>query len=170
MECRSGHELFCIPKPSASYIWEGTLRLEGLGKCGLVVDADHEGNGYYIAIDYVYGLLQIRSWGFNELDTHNNFIFDNLQTSYFEPPKDRKVVFKLIRYGHYIELSIDEVVKLTLIDYRYSGPLIGLYSSSSVISLRDSKLYALSDPESEYAAQQAQALKIQESIQQQRVI
>ncbi len=170
MECRSGHELFCIPKPSASYIWEGTLRLEGLGKCGLVVDADGEGNGYYIALDYVYGLLQIRSWGFNELDTHNNFIFDNLQTSYFEPPSDRKVAFKLIRYGHYIEMSIDEVVKLTLIDYRYSGPLIGLYSSSSVISLRDSKLYAMSEPESEYAAQQTQALKIQETIQQQRVI
>ena len=170
MECRSGHELFCIPKNSASYIWEGTLRLEGMGKCGLVIDADEEGNGYYISIDYVYGLLQIRSWGFNEADTHNNFIFDNLQTNNFKPPKDRILTFKLIRYGHYIELSVDGVVKLTLIDYRYTGPLIGLYSSSSVISLRDSKLYALSDPESEYAAQQEQALKIQETAQQQMAI
>jgi len=167
MECRSGHELFCIAKPGPSYIWEGIMRLEGMGKCGLVVDADEEGNGYFISVDYVYGLLQIRSWGFNEADTHHNFIFENLQTSNFKPPRDRTVKFKLIRYGHYIELSIDDVVKLTLIDYRYSGPLIGLYSSSSVISLEDSKLYLLSDPESEYAAQEAQALKIQDTALQQ---
>lgn len=167
MECRSGHELFCIAKPSASYIWEGTLRLEGRGKCGLVIDADEEGNGYFISLDYVYGLLQIRSWGFSEADTHHNFIFDTLQTNNFEPPKDNIVRFKLIRYGHYIELSIDGVVKLTLIDYRYSGPLIGLYSSSSVISLADSNLFSLSDPESEYGAQEAQAMKIQDSALQQ---
>ncbi len=169
MECRSGHELFCIQKPSASYIWEGTMRLQGMGKCGLIVDADADGNGYFISLDYVYGLLQIRSWGFNEQDTHHNFIFDTLQTNNFKPPEDRVVRFKLIRYGHYIEMSIDEVVKLTLIDYRYSGPLIGLYSSSSVISLEDSSLYSLSDPESEYGAQQEQALKIQESALQQNI-
>lgn len=139
------------------------MRLEGMGKCGLVIDADEDGNGYYISLDYVYGLLQIRSWGFNDADTHHNFIFDTLQTNNFKPPKDRIVRFKLIRYGHYIELSIDDVVKLTLIDYRYSGPLIGLYSSSSVISLEDSKLYSLSDPESEYGAQEAQAMKIQDN-------
>ena len=163
MECRSGHELFCISKPAASYIWEGILRLEGMGKCGLVLEADEDGNGYFISIDYVYGLLQIRSWGFNETDTHHNFIFDTLQTNSIKPPKDHIVRFKLIRYGHYIELSIDEVVKLTLIDYRYNGPLIGLYSSSSVISLAESKLYAMSEPESEYGAQQEQAIKLQET-------
>lgn len=55
MECRSGHELFCIAKPGPSYIWQGTLRLEGMGKCGLVIDADENGNGYFISLDYVYG-------------------------------------------------------------------------------------------------------------------
>lgn len=163
MECRSGHELFCIAKPSQSYIWEGSLRLEGMGKCGLVIDADEDGNGYFISIDYVYGLLQIRSWGFNELDTQQNFIFETLQTNNFTPPEDHIVNFKLIRYGNYIELSIDGIVKLTLIDYRYSGSLIGLYSSSSVISLQSSSLSSLSDPENEYAAQETQAKRIQEA-------
>ena len=62
--------------------------------------------------------------------------------------------FRLIRYGRYIELSINDVVKLTLMDYTYSGNGIGLYSSSSVISLQDSILTVLPDPEEEYASQE----------------
>ena len=162
MQCRSGYEMFCFSKPSPSFIWEGTLRLEGMGKCGLLLDCDAEGNGYFISIDFVYGLIQIRSWGFNEIDNHENFIFQNLQVNQFNTNEEPIVHFKLIRYGHYIEFAIDEVVKLTLIDYRYAGALIGIYSSSSVISLSDSTLYLISEPKSEYGAQEVQVQKIQE--------
>jgi beta-fructofuranosidase len=162
MKCRSGHELFCISKPSPCFIWDGLLSLEGMGKCGLVTDCDEDGNGYFISFDFVYGLIQIRGWGFNEADNHNNFIFETLQTNNFNPPKDHIIRFRLIRFGNYIELSVDGVVKLTLMDYRYNGPFIGVYSSSSVLSLTNSKLCSLSEPEGEYAAQMAQVQKIQE--------
>ena len=39
-------------------------------------------------------------------------------------------------------------------DYTYSGNGIGLYSSSSAISLQDSILKVLPDPEEEYASQE----------------
>lgn len=161
IECRSGHESFCFSKPSPSFIWEGVLRLEGMGKCGLLLDCDEAGNGYFISLDFVYGLVQIRSWGFNAINNHQNFIFENLQVNQFRTTDDLVLHFKLIRYGHYIEFAIDEVVKLTLMDYRYEGPLIGFYSSSSIISLSQSTLYLLSDPVSEYAAQEVQAQKMQ---------
>ena len=82
------------------------------------------------------------------------------QSGFFKTNKKNSFHFKLIRYGHYIELSIDGVVKLTLMDYTYSGSGIGLYSASSVISLQDSMVKILPDPEEEYASQE-EAQKIE---------
>jgi beta-fructofuranosidase len=39
-------------------------------------------------------------------------------------------------------------------DYNYSGEYLGLYSASSVISLQDSVIKVLTDPEDEYASQE----------------
>jgi len=149
---RSGYELFCFEKPSASFIWEGLLTVDGMGKLGLVTDIDEDGNGYFISFDVVNGLVQIRAWGFNPLNNRQNFIFSNIQSGIFAI--NRSFQFRLIRYGHYIELSIDGTVKLTLMDYTYSGKGIGLYSSSSVISLQNSLLKVLPNPEGEYASQE----------------
>jgi len=151
---RSGYEIFCFKKPSDSFIWEGMLTVEGMGKLGLVSDIDDEGNGYFISLDVVNGLIQIRAWGFNPLDNRQNFIFSNIQSSTFSINGKRSFEFRLIRYGNYIEVSIDGIVKLTLMDYTYSGNNIGLYSASSVISLQNSVVKILPDPEDEYASQE----------------
>lgn len=151
---RSGYEIFCFQKPSPCFIWEGLLTIEGMGKLGLVCDMDKEGNGYYISFDVLNGLLQIRAWGFNPLNTRHNFIFNDIQSGVFNISGKKSFHFRLIRYGNYIELSINEEVKLTLIDYTYSGNGIGLYSASSVISLQHSTLKVLPDPKEEYASQE----------------
>ena len=151
---RSGYELFCFERPSGSFIWEGILNVEGLGKIGLVSDIDKEGNGYYISLNVVSGLVNIRAWGFNSLNTRHNFVFNDIQSNVFSVRKERTFRFRLIRYGNYIELSIDGVVKLTLLDYRYSGNKMGVYSASSVIALHDSFVSILPDPENEYASQE----------------
>jgi len=151
---RSGYEIFCFQKPSDGFIWEGLLTVEGKGKLGLVSDMDDDGNGYFISFDIENGLLQIRAWGFNPLDNRHNFIFNDIQSGVFKVKESRSFHFCLIRYGNYIELSIDGLVKLTLMDYTYSGKLIGLYSSSSVIALENSTVKILPDPEGEYASQE----------------
>jgi beta-fructofuranosidase len=151
---RSGYEIFCFKRPSGSFIWEGTITVDGLGKLGLVSDIDKEGNGYFISFNVVSGLVKIRAWGFNELNTRQNFIFNDIQSNFFSVPKEKSFRFRLIRYGNYIELSIDGIVKLTLMDYRYTGSRIGLYSASSIISLQDSFICLLPDPENEYASQE----------------
>jgi len=56
-------------------------------------------------------------------------------------------------------LSIDDVVKLTLIDYRYNETRIGFYTSSSIISLRKSMYKVLENPLAEYAALQNESFK-----------
>lgn len=157
---KSGYEIFCFQKPSAGFIWEGVLTVEGMGKLGLVSDIDTDGNGYFISFNVINGLVQIRVWGFNPLNTRQNFIFNDIQSGVFTTNEERSFHFRLIRYGHYIELSIDGVVKLTLMDYTYSGAGIGLYSASSVISLQHSTVKVLPDPEEEYASQE-EAQKIE---------
>lgn len=151
---RSGYEVFCMQKPSGSFIWEGILTVEGMGKLGLVCDADEEGNGYYVSFDLKAGLTKIRSWGFNPHDVKNNFIFQDIQSSVFETGKSASIHFRLIRYGNYIELSINGVVELTLMDYTFSGQGIGLYTASAVLSLQNSVLHSLPDPMGEYASQE----------------
>lgn len=151
---RSGYEIFCFPKPSSAFIWEGLLTVEGMGKLGLVTDIDAEGNGYFISFDVSNGLVEIRTWGFNPLNNKQNFIFNSIQSNTFTVNAEKSFRFKLIRYGHYIELSIDDIVKLTLMDYTYSGDFIGLYSASSIISLQQSAIDVLPDPEEEYASQE----------------
>ena len=151
---RSGYEIFCCKKPSNSFIWEGLLTVEGMGKLGLVSDIDSDGNGYFISFDVSNGVVQIRSWGFNPLDNRQNFIFNNIQSGVFSMQGKRSFNFRLIRFGNYIELSINGVVKLTLMDYTFSGGNIGVYSASSIISLQDSVVKILPDPETEYASQE----------------
>ena len=151
---KSGYELFVFSKPSSGFIWEGQLTVEGMGKLGLVCDIDPDGNGYFISFDVENGLLQIRAWGFNSADVRQNFIFNDLQIGIFRTNEERSFYFRLVHYGNYIELSIDGEVKLTLMDYTFSGEGIGLYSASSVISLQNSVLKILPDPIDEYASQE----------------
>jgi len=54
---RSGYEIFCFEKPSGSFIWEGVLIVEGIGKFGIVSDIDESGNGYFISFDILNGVL-----------------------------------------------------------------------------------------------------------------
>ncbi len=151
---RSGYEIFVFARPSASFIWEGILTVEGMGKLGIVSDVDTNGSGYYISFDVLNGVVQVDTWGHDPSNYRHNFIFDTIQTNVFGVNRDRSFQFRLIRYGHYLELSIDGVVKITLMDYRFSGGNVGLFSASSVISLQDSWTRTLPDPEDEYASQQ----------------
>ena len=157
---RSGYEIFCFEKLSPGFIWEGLLTVEGMGKFGLVCDMDREGNGYFISFNITSGQVQIRAWGFNPLNNRQNFIFHDIQSGFFTPNETKSFQFKLIRYGHYIELSIDNEVKLTLMDYTYSGNYMGLYSASSIISLQASVLKILTAPEEEYASQEEAQIEL----------
>lgn len=154
---RSGYEIFCIARPSRSFVWQGVLTVEGMGKLGLVSDIDQNGNGYFISFDVKNGLVQIKSWGFNPVNYRKNFIFNNIQSGVISVTDLKSFHFKLIRYGHYTELSINGIVKLTLIDYSYTQGGIGLYSASSVIALQESTVGILPDPEDEYASQEEAA-------------
>lgn len=136
----SGYELFSFRLDDSNYIWSGQLRVLGRGKCGLYFDGDDKGNGYYISLDVVHGYVQIRRWGDNPEDIMKDYVFQNLQTNMFAPNEKLTHTFKLIRYGHYIEFSLDGVVRLALIDGAFNGGHLGFYCESAEISLSDGRL------------------------------
>ncbi|MCH5596503.1 glycoside hydrolase family protein [Niabella ginsengisoli] len=151
---KSGYEIFVFEKPADDFIWEGVLSVEGMGKLGLVTDMDEDGSGYYYSFDVVNGHVEVRAWGFNDADNRSNFKFTVLQDNIFAINKAYNYHFKLIRFGNYIELAIDGLVKLTLIDYSYSNQLIGIYSASSVVSLNNSFIKKLPPLEDEYIVEE----------------
>lgn len=151
-QSRSGYELFVFDAPSQNFIWEGILTVEGMGKLGLISDLDDDGNGYYYSFDVVNGHIQVRAWGYNAEDHKSNFTFITLQDNVFSVNKNLWYQFQLIRYGGYIELSIDGVVKITLIDYKFNGKNMGIYSASSIISLQQSTIKILPEPQNEYGS------------------
>lgn len=58
--------------------------MEGMGKLGLVCDIDREANGYFISFDVSNGLVKIRAWSFNPLNTRQNFIFTDIQSAFLQ--------------------------------------------------------------------------------------
>ena len=147
---KSGYEVFGCKNPFQNFIWEGELILYSLGKCGLVFNADNNANGYYISFDFLNGFVQIRQWGHNSKDVTNNFIFKNLQINQFEHSENKRIKFKLISFGTYIELSINGTVRLTLVDSLFNGGNIGIYCCSATAGLKNSVLKELTEPETEY--------------------
>ena len=164
LSCKSGYEIFALEKPCADFIWEGQITCNGLGKFGIVCDMDNSANGYFISFDIAHGLAQIRAWGFNPENNKSNFIFNNLQANVFSVRSEKSLQFKLIRFGHYIELSIDTIVKLTLVDYTYSGRLLGFYTAGATMTIMNQVFKSLPAPADEYGSQEGASLSIPEGI------
>jgi beta-fructofuranosidase len=95
----------------------------------------------------------LRSWGYNPENNRQNFIYSNLQSNVCPVPASGAIRFKLICYGNYIELSVNNEVKLTLMDYIWSGPGMGLFTTASTIVLEQSIIKTLPEVEHEYASQ-----------------
>ena len=144
--CRSGYELYSVPEEEGSWIWEGQIRILSQGRCGLVFGLDDQLNGYFISLDAVRGFTQIRAWGTKPERIFQNYIYDDLQLATFPPNPEGRYAFSLIRWGSYIELSIDGIVRLTLVDARFKGRNLGVYVESAEVTLSDMVLHALEVP------------------------
>jgi beta-fructofuranosidase len=143
LKCRSGFELFTFPLETGSWIWEMEWQTLQQGDCGLVFDLDGLLNGYFVSLDTVRGTALIRAWG-NRLErVFQNYIFENLQGGDFTPIADRRYALKLIRWGGYVELSVNGVVRLSLVDARFSGRTLGIYLESAEITLASMTLRPL---------------------------
>lgn len=144
--CRSGYELYTIPEDNGAWIWEGNIQVVSQGRCGLVFGLDDQLNGYFVSLDAFRGFTNIKAWGTKPERIFQNYIYEDLQLATFPPNPEGRYAFSLIRWGSYIELSIDGIVRLTLVDARFKGRNLGIYVESAEVYLSDSVIHALEAP------------------------
>ena len=109
-------------------------------------DLDEHLNGYFIFLDTERGTAHIRAWGSRPEQVFQNYIYEALQAGEFTPIADRRYALRLIRWGSYIELSVNGVVRLSLVDARFIGRRLGIFLESAEIALSSLSLRFLEPP------------------------
>jgi len=155
LACVSGYEAFLLPGEYESFRLKTTLALEGLGKCGMVLRVNDEGDGYYLSLDLLKGVAQMRAWGRSaEADKEYAFNYRQLQAGYFVSRDDGPWGLEIVAHGTYLEVSINGSVILSLVDETYATGRIGFYCESSKIMIASQGVERLSTPKQEEASHQ----------------
>ena len=117
LSCTSGYEAFLLPGDYQDMRIHATVGLLGNGKCGLVIRVDDDGNGYYLSLDLIKGLAQLRAWGENGAQEHDRaFDYQQLQAGHFVNIDRGPWEIEVVAYGMYLEVSINGYVTLSLVD------------------------------------------------------
>jgi len=147
----SGNEVFLIQGSYMNFRLRCAVSIVELGKFGLCFRLAQDGNGYFISLDLINGIAQIRSWG-ETLDEYqrSTFHYNNMQINNFPPNGKQPFQLEIVALGGYIEFSINQRIILSLIDtlYMHSAP-VGFYMESAVITIDNLSLEELDGPEDE---------------------
>lgn len=141
----SGFEMFLLHGVYTDFRMRGLLHLDERGKCGLVFRMDPEDtSGYFVSLDLVKGLAQLRAWEYNEGElVEKVFRFQSLQAGYFVSNRKGPWNLELLCYGGYIELSVDGYIVLTLVDESFTTGHVGFYVESGRIRVEHLQLQEL---------------------------
>ena len=128
--------------------FSATLKMHGLGKCGLVFRInDQTRDGYYLSLDLLKEIAQLRAWGTGEDGSGEHMMqFRSLQSGFWFSKHHGTANVQLIAFGSYIELSIDGRVILSLADQTYNSGHMGVYVESSELRVADVTLTRLASP------------------------
>ena len=158
LACHSGCEAFLLPGEHEDFRLRARVRLDGQGKCGLVLRMSMDGDGYYLALDLVKGFVELRHWGTSPRpEFEHAFRFEILQSGTFITDSDRKDWdLAVVTHGVYLELSINGQITLSLVDDGFHHGRVGFYTESARLRLTDVTLEGLrrpaEEPEAVYTA------------------
>lgn len=147
----SGYEIFFLSRRERDFRMSCRVKLDGLGKFGLVLRSDEEASAYYISLDVVNGFVQTRFWGASEkVDVEDSFQYLELQDNHFPANPQRTNRIQALFWGGYLEICIDEKLVIRLVDTRFmEGSGIGFYVESARLQISDLCLDVLNGPEEE---------------------
>ena len=151
LESISGYEIFYLKERSTDFRLSFTIKMEGMGKCGVIFRSDIEANGHYISLDLRNGQTQAKVWGENEnAGIENSFQYKIIQYNHFSCDAAESQHVEVIAFGGYIEMSVNRKIVLRYVDTDYmSQEFMGLYVESARIGISDLTLEKLDGPEQE---------------------
>ncbi|QFT33138.1 hypothetical protein FIV00_21780 [Labrenzia sp. THAF82] len=154
LACTSGYEAYLLPGHHQDFRLSTQLMLEGSGKTGLVLRMNEEGDGYYLSLDLVNGIAQMRAWSANPTpEFEHAFRYEPLQEAHFRGSDQGPWQIEVVAHGMYIEFSIDGYVVLSLVDDSFHEGGIGFYVESAAVCLKDLAIETLRRPVSEDTAE-----------------
>lgn len=155
LSCKSGYEAFFLGGRHGDFRLRAELTLEGLGKTGLVLRMNDEGDGYYLSLDLVNGMAQMRAWGANPTpEFEHAFRYQPLQEANFRGGGNGPWQIEVVAHGMYLEFSVDGFVVLSLVDDSFSEGGVGFYTESAAVCLGQLTIETLSRPVTEDTAEQ----------------
>lgn len=131
-----------------SFRLNAALKLDGKGKCGLLFRIDPESHdGYYLSLDLLKGVAQLRAWGADTGRTGEHIMsFDTLQGAAWHTTTPGEARLSLLVFGSYIELSVDGYLVLSLADQRFARGHVGVYLETACLTVDDLELRRLRSP------------------------
>ena len=150
LRCDSGYEAYLFPGEHESMRLRATVDLDGPGKGGMVLRVNDQGDGYYLSLDFIKGIAQVRAWGVKPYaETEFAFDYNQLQAGYFVSEHKGPWEIEVVAHGMYLEVSIDGYVTLSLVDDSYGFGRMGFYCESATLKVRDLKWQRLEPPKQE---------------------
>ena len=141
LESSFGFQTFLLSDPLADFRLDCHLSVDGKGKCGFVFRMDEESHdGYYLSLDLLKGIAQLRSWGTTP-DSTGEFMmsFKALQAGNWVARGNCGEKFSLLVFGSYIELSIGGRIVLSLADLHFKKDVSGYTRTPAASASRISK-------------------------------
>lgn len=144
----AGFQIFAFEQDQSCFQIDLSLEMKSDGKCGLVFRLDRETHdGYYLSLDLFKGVAQIRNWGTGaDASGEHMMQFRSLQAGYWRTEVPGKATMRLIAYGSYLELSVNDRVTLSLADQSFSTGALGIAVESGSLIASDIRLRKLKSP------------------------
>lgn len=148
LQSEAGFQSFVFDEPLGSFRFQAQLKLQGQGKCGIVFRVCSETHdGYYLSLDLLKGLAQLRRWQTGERGTGENMMqFRELQSGNWFSTSPGETRVQLIAFGSYLEFSIEDRVILSLADQTFQAGLLGVYLETAHLQLSEVKLHHMRSP------------------------
>ncbi|MEZ6138469.1 MAG: hypothetical protein R3C53_26605 [Pirellulaceae bacterium] len=146
--CEAGFQAYVFDQPLASFSLSGIMTMHGVGKCGLVLRIDPDSHdGYYISLDLMKGIAQMRAWGTGPLHSGEAMMeFKTIQAGFWYDEGPRDINFQLLAFGSYHELSVNGRVILSLADTTFDYGLVGFYVETADLQVESLSLVQLEPP------------------------
>jgi beta-fructofuranosidase len=143
-----GFQAFVFDAPVECFSLSAKITMTGIGKCGLLYRVDpHSRDGYYVSLDLMKGVAQLRAWGTGPKKSGEKMMqFKSLQSGYWYDATPREIRIKLICFGSYHELSINDAVTLSLADTVFADGLLGFYVETAELQIDELSIQRLQPP------------------------
>ncbi len=133
----AGFQAFLLGPNLRSFRFQARMKLKGTGKCGIVFrinEVSHD--GYYLSLDLIKGVAQLRAWGSNSAATGEHVMqFASLQAGYWNSDYTLPCEISLIAAGGYVEFSVNGSVLISLADEAFSEGKLGIYAESASLEV-----------------------------------